>query len=136
MLFRSVLRPGGSIVNLATNWDSLVWHSKDNERMKRVLSAWDEHAPHPNLPAELKARLASVGIKPQRQTALTILENSYNQNSFSFWLAKMIAAFVAGRQPITPEEADGWLSEFDSLEQSGEYFYSATPVITEAVKVK
>ncbi len=130
-----VLRPGGSIVNLATNWGSLVWHSKDLERMKRVLDAWDEHAPYPNLPAELMARLASVGMKPLRQTAHTVLETSYNQNSFSFWLAKMIAPFVAGRLSITADEADDWLSEFDALERSGEYFYSATPVITEAVKV-
>jgi ubiquinone/menaquinone biosynthesis C-methylase UbiE len=130
-----VLRPGGRMVNLATNWDSLVWNSLEPERMKRVLAAWDEHAPHPNLPSGMQARLADVGLKPRSQIALPVLNTSYNENSFSYWGAKMIAAFVAGHQAIKAGDAESWLSEFDDLEAKGAYFFSSTPVITEAIKV-
>ena len=130
-----VLRSDGRVVNLATNWDSLVWHSHEPERMKRVLDAWNEHATHPNLPAGLMARLTDAGLKPLGQTTLSVLNTSYNENSFSYWLAKMISSFVAGRQSATADDADKWLSEFDFLENRGEYFFCSTPVITEAVKV-
>ena len=47
----------------------------------------------------------------------------------------MVRAFVAGRQTITEAEADAWLNEFQELEQKGEYHFSSTPVMTEAVKI-
>jgi ubiquinone/menaquinone biosynthesis C-methylase UbiE len=42
-----VLRPGGRLVILDTDWDSIVWHSSDRERMQRVLAVWDEHLVDP-----------------------------------------------------------------------------------------
>lgn len=130
-----VLRTGGKIVNLATNWDSLVWYSRDPERMQCVLAAWDEHAPFPNLPAGLMARLTEAGLKPLAQRPLPILNTSYNENSFSYWLAKMTSSFVSGRNSVTADDASNWLAEFSELEEKGEYFFCATPVITEAIKV-
>src|SRR5262249_37954646 len=38
-----VLRPGGRLLVLDTDWGSIVWHSADAERTRRVLAAWDEH---------------------------------------------------------------------------------------------
>jgi arsenite methyltransferase len=37
---RRVLRDGGRLLVLDTDWDSIVWHSSDPERMRRVLAAW------------------------------------------------------------------------------------------------
>jgi len=42
-----VLRPGGRVVILATNWSSVVWHSEQPARMEQVLSAWTAHALYP-----------------------------------------------------------------------------------------
>ena len=38
---RRVLRPGGRVLVLDTDWDSLVWHAPDEELMARVLDAWE-----------------------------------------------------------------------------------------------
>ncbi len=130
-----VLRPGGRVVILATNWSSVVWHSEQPARMERVLSAWTAHAPYPDLPAILRARLRQSGMTPIRQTPAPVLNTSYHANSFSYYLARMIRPFVVGRQAVTQEDADAWIDEFDALEQKGAYFFSATPIITEAIKV-
>ena len=130
-----VLRPGGRLIVLATNWSSLIWHSEDPERMKRVLAAWDAHAPYPNLPSILAQRLRQAGLKPLRQTAIPIVNMSYHENSFSYWIARLIRAFLAPRATISTHEADAWLSEFDELEQAGAYFFASTPILTEAIKV-
>ena len=42
-----VLRPGGRLLVLDTDWGSIVWHSGDAERTRRVLAAWDEHLVDP-----------------------------------------------------------------------------------------
>jgi arsenite methyltransferase len=127
-----VLRPGGRVVILATNWSSLVWHSEEPSRMKRVLTAFAAHAPYRDLPSILPTRLRSLGMTAIRQAPVPVLNTSYHANSFSYWLARMIRPFVVGRQAVTAEEADAWLNEFEELEQKGGYFFSSTPIITEA----
>ena len=130
-----VLRPGGRVVILATNWSSVVWHSDQTARMEKILTAFAAHAPYPDLPATLPARLRQLGMTAIRQTSVPVLNTSYHANSFSYWLARMIRPFVLARQAVTAEEADAWLNEFEGLEQRGAYFFSSTPIITEATKV-
>lgn len=52
-----MLRPGGRLVIVATDWSSAVWHSENMPRMQRVMAAWAPHTLCPDLPAILAARL-------------------------------------------------------------------------------
>jgi hypothetical protein len=36
---------------------------------------------------------------------------------------------------VSKEEADAWTAEFVELTQRGEYFFSLTPVLTEAIRI-
>ncbi|HPR53086.1 MAG TPA: methyltransferase domain-containing protein [Deltaproteobacteria bacterium] len=135
MEIHRVLRPGGRMVILATNWSSLVWYSAEPERMKQILAAWDEHATYPDLPAMLPARLRSVGMQPLRQIPVPIVNMSYNRASFSYWIARMIKRYVTGRNTVPAQTVDAWLGEFDDLEKQGSYFFSSTPILTEALKI-
>ena len=74
-------------------------------------------------------------MQPVRQTAIPILNTSYNPASFSYWVAQVIRPFVVSRQSVPDQEAAEWLDEFARFEESGTYFFSLTPVLTEAVKV-
>ena len=130
-----MLRPGGRLTVVATDWSSAVWHSENPLRMQRMLAAWAPHTPCRDLPALLTARLRRAGIQPMRQTAIPILNTSYNPASFSYWVARVIRPFVVNRQTVTDAEAAEWFDEFAKLEESGAYFFSLTPVLTEAVKV-
>jgi ubiquinone/menaquinone biosynthesis C-methylase UbiE len=130
-----MLRPGGRIIIVATDWSSAVWHSENEPRMQRVLTAWAPHTPCRNLPSILAARLRGAGIQPLRQTAIPILNTSYNPASFSYWVARAIRPFVVSRQTVPDHEAAEWLDEFAKLEEKGAYFFSLTPVLTEAMKV-
>jgi hypothetical protein len=100
-----------------------------------VLTAWAPHVPRSNLPSILAARLRRAGMLPLRQTAIPILNTSYNPASFSYWVAQVIRPFVASRGSATDEDVTAWLDEFAKLEESGAYFFSITPILTEAVKV-
>jgi ubiquinone/menaquinone biosynthesis C-methylase UbiE len=130
-----MLRAGGRLVVVATDWSSAVWHSENAERMQRVLIGFAPHTPCRDLPSILAARLRRAGIQPLRQTAIPILNTSYNRASFSHWVAQVIRPFVVSRQNVTQEEAAEWFNEFAKLEESGAYFFCITTVLTEAVKV-
>jgi arsenite methyltransferase len=130
-----MMRPGGRLVVVATDWSSAVWHSENAPRMRQVLTAWEPHKPWLNLPSILAARLRRVGLRPLRQTPIPILNTSYNPASASYWVAQSIRSSVVGRQNVTDEDAAEWLDEFAKLEERGAYFFSLTPVLTEAVKI-
>jgi len=128
-----MLRPGGRPVIVATDWSSAVWHSENAPRMQRVLAAWEPHKPCLNLPFILAARLRRVAIQRLRQ--IPILNTPDNPASFSYCVAQVIKPFVVIRKAVTDEEAAEWLDDFASLEESRAYFFSLTPVLTEAAKV-
>src|SRR5262245_20466155 len=56
------LKPNGRVINFATVWDALFWHSPEPARTQRMLNAWRAHAPHPNLPPFLRALMANAGF--------------------------------------------------------------------------
>jgi arsenite methyltransferase len=112
-----MLRPGGRVVVVATDWSSAVWHSENAPRMQRVLTGWAPHTLWLNLPSILAARLRRVGIQPLRQTAIPIINTSYNPASFSYWVVQVVRPFVVSRQTVSEEEAAEW---FDEIRRSGE----------------
>jgi arsenite methyltransferase len=131
---RRVLRPGGRLVNVATNWSSLVWRSDHPERMGRMLAAWAVHAPYPDLPTILAERLRRAGMQPLHQTPVPVLNTSYHANCCSYWTAKLIAAYAVGRKAVDEDEATVWMQEFEVLDQRGAYFFCSAPILTEAVR--
>lgn len=62
-----VLRPGGRLLVVDTDWDSIVWHSRDVGRMLRVLAAWDEHLVDPCLPRRLTVLLEEAWFTVARR---------------------------------------------------------------------
>jgi arsenite methyltransferase len=119
---RRVLRPGGRLVVLDTDWDSIVWRSSDDERMARVLRAWDEHLAHPHLPRVLPELLTDGGFRLRRSEIVPVRNVSYERQTYSANLLSMIAEFVSDRQGITSEQADAWADDLRSLGPN--YFFS------------
>jgi SAM-dependent methyltransferase len=117
-----VLRPGGRLLVLDTDWDSIVWHSSDNDRMRRVLAAWDEHLAHPGLPRQLTGLLKGAGFDVERPAVLPILNAGYDPRTYSGGAIGFVSTFVAGRHGISEDEAAAWADELTGLGE--DYFFS------------
>src|ERR1700675_353731 len=50
-----VLKPGGRTIFVATDWDAVVWHSENPERMALVMKLWEQHCAHPHLPGSMRS---------------------------------------------------------------------------------
>ncbi len=129
-----VLRPGGRIVVVDTDWDTAVWHTADRTRMRRVLAAWEEHLHDPFLPRTLGARLEASGFSVQRREVIPLLNPSLHPNCYSHGMLRAIAAFVPGRRGVTEKEAAAWAAEQRELGGRGAYFFSLNRYLFAAVK--
>jgi arsenite methyltransferase len=110
-----VLRPGGRVLLLDTDWDSIVWHSHDDARTARILAAWDEHLVHPHLPRTLTPALRTAGFTEVQIQVLPLLNVGADPNTYSAMIAPFIAQFVPGRAGVTDAGVQAWLADLASL---------------------
>jgi len=127
-----VLRPGGRLLVLDTDWGSIVWHSGDAERMRRVLAAWEEHLVDPHLPRRLTRLLSAAGFSIARRTAIPLLNAGYDPNTISARMIGFITAFVPGRQGVTERDARDWAEDLTTL--GDDYFFSLNRYLFLALK--
>lgn len=122
--FARVLRPGGRVVVMDTDWDSAVWNCSDPDRMARVLKVWDLHIPHPHLPSTLRPRLLRAGFGDVTARVVPLLNAVFETETYSNRIADLIGAFVAGRGGFTQAEVDAWLDDLRDPERRDQYFFS------------
>ena len=132
-LFR-VVRRGGRIAIMDTEWDSAVWHTSDVSRMQRVLTAWEAHAPHARLPRLLRGKPQRAGFRPDDVQVLPLVNSTYDPETYSGRIIEMIADFVSTRGGVSPVEAQAWAQELRRLGAEREYFFSLNRYVFTATK--
>jgi len=120
------LRPGGRALIWDVSWGSVWWHTEDPDRMRRVLSAWDEHLTHPSLPRRLGAYLRAAGFVDVTVAGHSFATVDYDDESFAVLMLGMAADFVPGRGGVTGDEVAAWLAEQRDLAERGEFFFEGT----------
>ena len=128
---RRVLKTGGRLLCLATNWDSAFWHGADPGLSREMMTVWDGHAPHPNLPARLSPLLVATGFRAVRQLPVPIVNSSLHENSFAYWAARLMASYAISTG-FPQERAQAWLDQLEKAEEADEFFFSSVPILTTA----
>jgi len=119
-----VLRPGGRVMIVDTDWDSIVWHSADRSRMDRILLAWEPHAPHPRLPRTLAGRLRRAGFRVDAQQVCPLFNPDFDQNTYSNRLVDLIVSYVTSHAEVPVAEASRWAQDIKDAGEEGDYFFS------------
>ena len=130
-----VLKPGGRIVIMETDWRGMVLNNRDQVLTDKMAAAWDRKVPSPNLPARLGPLLRQQGFAATSVEAFPILSTSYRREGFS---GGMLAQFASlARKDGTVSEADSraWVEDLKRLGAEDAYFFCINRFLFSAVKI-
>lgn len=122
-----VLKPGGRILVLDTDWRSIVWHSSDEDRMERVLRCWDDHLADPHLPAKLGASLRQAGFKVMRVEIVPMLTPHWQPKSYAGGMMRTIHSYARANgaaHGLSADEVQAWYDDQLELIERGAFFFS------------
>ena len=118
-----VLRTGGRLLALDTDWDSLVWHTNDRDLAHRVIAAWTTRSADPHLPTMLRRRLRRAGFEVARPQVLPVLNDEFHLNTYSALHLAIVSDFVKERG-IPADDATAWVHDLHARAEAGDYFFS------------
>lgn len=121
-----VLKSGGRAAIYATDWDSVVWHSSDRDRMNRILAAWEDHCAWPHLASRLGSQFREAGLSVDAIEPFPILNTRLTEDTFAYHLLDLIKEYVADHDAIGPEETEEWANDLHDIDDRGQTFFNQT----------
>jgi ubiquinone/menaquinone biosynthesis C-methylase UbiE len=128
-----VLRRGGRLAVVDTDWDSCVWLTADRVRHQRVMEARMADFVDGHLPPRLPGLLARAGLRVERAEVVPVLERRYDPDGFSVGVVGIMKD-TAVRQGVPAAEAEAWAADLRSRTGEGEYFFSLNRFLFLAIK--
>ncbi|WP_300011563.1 methyltransferase domain-containing protein [Pseudonocardia sp.] len=121
---RRVLRAGGRVVVLDTDWESLVWHTADRALHRRIMAVWDEHLVDPHLPRTLPGHLRRAGFQVTDRALIPLFNPVHDPDTYSAHTMATIGSFVTGRSGVTADDVRAWTADLQARGAEGDYLFS------------
>jgi arsenite methyltransferase len=130
-----VLKPGGRVAIIETDWRGVVLNSPDEVMTRKILDAWDAAVSSPNLPVKLTPWLKKLNFSAIKITAIPILNTSYSEVNFSSGMLAYFSSNAVKNKVITNEEAELWMKQILDLSKTDSFFFCVNRFLFTAVKV-
>ena len=131
---RRVLKPGGRVVIVETDWRGTVLGCADDPLTRRVLAGWDAAVPSPNLPVRLIPLLRELGFAAVRVEPFPIV-NTSRAGTISEDMFVQLAEHAVEQGTVTAEESAAWLDDLARRDAEGSYFFCVNRFIFSAVRL-
>ncbi|MEQ8734269.1 MAG: methyltransferase domain-containing protein [Rhodospirillaceae bacterium] len=129
-----VLKPGGRLLALDTDWNSAVLNTADPARMSDMLAAWRSHFVHPDLPGRFPKLCRSAGFDLAFSGGTAVVNTTMSKETFAGDVLYTMPKFAEQRGALPPETCAAWLQELKDLDTSGDFFFSVTRFVCVAIK--
>ena len=129
-----VLKPGGRVGIIETDWHGLVINSPDYTLTRMMTDAWDATVPSPNLPPRLVPLLRGAGFKAISVQAIPVINASYNESGYGASMIRYMAKNAVKRETINQQQADQWIDEIRSLAKQQSFFFCINRFLFTAIK--
>ncbi len=126
-----VLKPGGILVMVDTDWTSVAVNFSDIELERRLTSFFRDHMrPNGLAGRQLLGMTQQGGFINVQVKVMSIIIRDFDESPFSNWLVdEALKAKVA-----TPEEMEKWRSELEQKTAQGAFLFHVGTVLVSAKK--
>ncbi len=128
-----VLRKGGRLVVLDSDWDMCVWGSRDPLLTRRMVAGRASQFAHAYLPRELYRLVQAAELKPAKADVFSIIETNYDPDSFGAGMIETTCE-MALRCGVPAPEVSKWQHDLYSRGAEGEWFFCLNRFIFSATK--
>lgn len=132
--FARVLKPGGRGVIVDTDWAFPYWNAVDFGVRDNIIDAWKAHCPQESVPLRLAGAIKASGLTLNLIRTVPITNTHYDEANFSYWLSKVISAFIADQPNINANDIKDWLAGLEALHNKGEYLFCINRYLFEISK--
>ena len=129
-----VLKPGGRIVIVETDWRGVVLNSADDDLTKQIFAAWDSAVPSPNLPVHLRTLLKKHGFSKIQVEAVPILNTEYSPSNFSHGMMEWITKNAEKQGVFNKTQRKVFLADLEERGRSDSYFFCVNRFLFSAKK--
>ena len=130
-----ILKPGGRIAIIETDWRSVILNAMDEDLTKRMFSAWDSATNSPNLPIQIKPQLERLGFHDVSIEGIPIINTEFGTD-FSSGMLHGVAREAQQIGAVTENEATIWLSDMTDKNMAGTYFFCVNRFLFSAKKTE
>lgn len=132
-LFR-VLKPGGRLAIVETEWQGTILNHPDRELTRRLLDSLDDARGNPHIARGLRPCLLRLRFSSVRVEAIPLLNAGYSDNCFSKGMLDGMVSSARRQGLIDDQQADSWTTTLETLIENNEYFFCVNRFLFTAVK--
>lgn len=122
---KRVLRPGGRLIILDTDWDSVVVNTKQREVRIRMQEAFESQFHNAHLPPQLPGLLRKAGVVLDETRTIQMLASGAADSVADSWMAQWALEQMpnmASKAGVPAAEICAWIREQQLLIDTGSFF--------------
>jgi arsenite methyltransferase len=119
-----VVKPGGRVVLIDTDWDTLVWNCTNQSLMNSIMRSYKSIYADAHLPRSFTNKLLDVGFKIVDRRSHTIVNWTHDLNTYAGLQIGFVSAIAQNDCSISEEDLQEWLRDLQEIENRGECFFS------------
>jgi hypothetical protein len=130
------LKPGGRLIILDSDWESLVWNCSDQLLMDRVLQLMTGVYADAHVPRTLSRRLITAGFQITNRSTLSVLNWEPDEDTYAKQIMGFLGPMMESSDDFTMDDWVAWSEDQKSMAEAGEFMFSVNRYIFSAIKPK
>jgi ubiquinone/menaquinone biosynthesis C-methylase UbiE len=132
-MFR-VLKPGGRLVILDSDWGTLVWNCRDRSLMDRVIQLMTGVYADAHVPRTLSRRLIAEGFQITNRQTFGVLNWEPDEDTYARQIMGFIGPMMEASNDFTEDDWEAWNEDQKATAEAGEFLFSVNRYIFSAAK--
>ena len=132
-MFR-VLKPGGRLVILDSDWGSLVWNCGDRSLMDRVFRLMIGAYADAHVPRTLSRRLIAAGFQITSRRSFSVINWEPGEDTYVKQLMGFIGPMMEASDDFTKDDWETWSEDQKATAEAGEFMFSVNRYIFSTMK--